>query len=175
MYSLPCSHCGQPISVSASKAGQEVPCPHCESSVQVPKLGELKSLAPAAEVDSNAPAAQAAGSHSAAGSIVFVALAMLATACLLVAGFCGIRWYLIEVPLTTQQHISETKVALQDASAAQLIIEYESLEEYGIDVKKPFPYQMIANTKAKWGLNALVASAVGTAAVLGAATAASRR
>ena len=175
MYLLHCGHCNQPISVSASKAGQEMACPHCESTVQVPKLGELKRLATSGKVDTTTPAAPVPGSHSAAGSIVFVVLAMLATACLLVAGFCGIRWYLIEVPLTTQQHISETATALQEASAAQLIVEYEGLEKYGIDVKKPFPYQMIANTKAKWGFNALVAAAVGTASVLGAATAASRR
>lgn len=175
MYSLPCDHCDQPIAVSPSKAGQAMDCPHCGKSTLVPNLGQLKRVALAdASLESTPIVAESTGT-SATGSIAFVALALLATACLVVASFCGIRWFLIEVPTTTAQHIEETKAALQDASAAQLIIEYESIEEYGIDVDKPFPYQIIANTKSEWGFNAAVAAAVGSLAVVGAAVSATRR
>jgi ribosomal protein S27E len=175
MYSLPCGQCDQSITVTASKAGQEVECPRCGQTVVVPKLGELKGLAGLASGDELDPTAVDSSNPSAAGSILFVFLALLATGCLVVATFCGIRWFLIDVPSTTGQHIAEIEAALMDASAAQLIVEYENLEKYGIDVDQPFGYQVIANTKAKWGYNALVAAAIGGVALIGAALSAMRR
>lgn len=175
MHSLPCGHCDQLIPVSPSKAGQSVECHHCGQTTLVPKLGELKKLALAATEGEQVPIASGSPDTSASGSIAFVALAMLATACLVIASFCGIRWFLIEVPSTTAKHIEATAAALKDASAAQLIVEYESIEEYGIDIDTPFTYQAIANTKAEWGFNAAVAAGIGCLAVVGAAVSASRR
>lgn len=182
MYSLPCNECDQPISVSASKAGQRIPCPQCGTEVVVPKLGELKRLpkasgGPSSDTEGSANETDLGPSGNAASgsSIVFVTLAFLATACLIIAFYCGIRWFLIEVPTTTEQHIAATTAAMKKASAAQLIIEYESLEKFGIDVASPFPYQITANNKAKWGLNALVAASLGGVAVLGAGLSARKR
>ena len=152
-----------------------VECPKCEQTTLVPKLGELRKAAQSDETSQPKPASTESSGISTAGSIAFVALALLATACLVIASFCGIRWFLIEVPSTTAEHIEETAKALKGASAAQLIVEYEGLEEFGIDVDKPFQYQAIANTKADWGFNAAVAAGVGSLALVGAAASASRR
>jgi hypothetical protein len=175
MYFLPCAHCEQPIAVSPSKAGQSMECPQCGQAISVPNLGELKKVAVVDTDHRPAPSDSRSSDANATRSIAFVVLALLATACLVVASFCGIRWFLIEVPLTTAQHIADAKAAFQDASAAQLIVEYESIEEYGIDIDKPFSYQAIANNKAEWGFNAVVATAVGSLAIVGAAISASRR
>jgi DNA-directed RNA polymerase subunit RPC12/RpoP len=182
MYLLPCDECDQPISVTASKAGQQISCPQCGAEVVVPKLGELKRLqvpqggqSRAADGSTNPSNVGPPDNVASGSSIVFVTLAFLATACLIIAFYCGIRWFLIKVPTTTEQHIATTTAAMKEASAAQLIVEYESLEKFGIDVASPFPYQVTANTKAKWGLNALVAASLGGVAVLGAGLSAKKR
>ena len=175
MYLLPCSDCDQSITLSASKAGQEVECLHCHTMVAVPKLGELRNLPLVEGTESATKSATSSGGPSAGNSIAFIVCALVATGCLLVASYSGIRWYLIDRPTNSDTHIAELKAAYQKAPAASLILEYESIEKLGIEGAGPYQYKVIANTKADWGFNALVAAAIGAASVAGAGLAASRR
>jgi hypothetical protein len=98
----------------------------------------------------------------------FVCLGLVATASLLVAGFCGIRWGLVEVPSTTEQHIARYRAEYAKLTAAELIREYEDMEKYGLDLTVPYRYKQAELEKKEWGRNASIAAAVGGAAVLGA-------
>ena len=73
-------------------------------------------------------------------------LGLIATACLLVAGFCGIRWSLIDVSGTTEQHIANYREQYKGLTAAELIREYEQMEKYGLDLAAP-----LTNTRSRKG------------------------
>jgi hypothetical protein len=96
-------------------------------------------------------------------------LGLIATACLLVAGFCGIRWSLIDVPLNTEQHIATYREQYKGLTAAELIREYEQMEKYGLDLASPYNYKKQERTKRRWGQNASIAAGLGGLAILGAA------
>ncbi len=91
---------------------------------------------------------------------------LTAAACLLIAGFCGIRWALTAVPATTEEHIAEVRQHLSERSAAELVREYEDMEKRGIDLGVPFKYKEIAMRKSKWGKDASIAATIGGVALL---------
>jgi len=165
MYRLPCPHCQSTASVAASRAGDRMPCPSCGEEFVVPKLGDLRQLHGDTPGTANA---EPAGIESAAGSgrsLAFVAFGVLGIASLLVAAYCGVRWALIDVPYTTDSHLAEVATLYLESPPAQLIREYEQMEELGIDMAMPLRYQVTADTRREWGLNASVAGLVGLAAV----------
>ncbi|WP_146514067.1 hypothetical protein [Rubripirellula amarantea] len=169
MYSLTCPHCQHAIPVAPSKAGQEMLCPECQRAVQVPKLGQLKSLPRVDSVEDGGGRRElGARGLSDSSSIVFVICALIATACLLVAGLCGIRWYLIESQTTTEEHVALLAEQYSKANAAQLIREYEQMEELDIDIGGPYGYKVTQREKDDWGFNALMAAIVGSLAFVGA-------
>jgi hypothetical protein len=84
----------------------------------------------------------------------------MATASLLVAGFCTIRWALVDAPLTTADHIAEYERAYESASPAALIREFEEMEERGIEMPVPYNYKRMEMTKQAWGRNALVSGII---------------
>ena len=98
----------------------------------------------------------------------FLVLGLIATASLLVAGYCGIRWVLIDVPHTTEEHIASMAEQYQKLSAAELIREYEQMDRYGIELVTPYPYKQLQMKKDSWGRNASMAGAIGGLAFLGA-------
>ena len=167
MHLLPCPHCEKALSVSPSKAGEETSCPHCGGSLLIPKLGELKQL-PLDEESSSGDAASrsapAEGSSLAKG--VFAVAGLVAAASLLVAAFCGLRWALVEVPATTDDHVSVIRQELAERSAAELVREYEDMEKRGLDLGVPFKYKEIADLKSAWGRNAIIAGAIGVGSLL---------
>lgn len=167
MHLLPCPSCQASIPVSPSQAGDRTTCPNCQSSVAIPTLGKLRQL-PLAEQAPPAGELRSieTGSRSGAG---FIVLGLIATACLLVAGFCGIRWSLIDVSATTEKHISSYREQYKALTAAELIREYEQMEKYGLDLASPYKYKQEERTKRKWGLNASIAAGLGGLAILGAA------
>lgn len=169
MHLLPCPNCQTPIPVSPSQAGNRMSCPSCQSDVDIPKLGELRRLSLAEEPSSSPGAAGADKTdRSIARGTGFLVLGLIATASLLIAGFCGIRWVLIDVPTTTEGHIAEVREQYRDLTAAQLIREYEQMERYGIDLVTPYGYKKLQIEKDSWGRNASIAGAVGGLAFLGA-------
>ena len=166
MHLLPCPHCQTAIPVSPSQAGNQTSCTSCQSDVDIPKLGELRKL-PLVEEPQTAEATEAPES-SIARRAGFLVLGLFATASLLVAGFCGIRWLLIEVPNTTEEHITTLRQQYSELSAAELVREYEQMDEYGIELIAPYDYRKEQIKKDSWGRNASMAGTVGGLAILGA-------
>ena len=103
-----------------------------------------------------------------ARSAGFLALGLIATACLLVAGFCGIRWVLIDVPNTTEEHIADIREQYRGLSAAELVREYEQMDRYGLELVMPYKYKELQIKKDSWGRNASIAATGGALAILGA-------
>ena len=169
MHLLPCPTCRTPIPVSPSHAGNQTSCPDCQSKVQIPKLGELRRL-PVAEDSLSDERQGIAGSseRSIARGTGFLVLGLIATASLLITGFCGIRWVLIDVPKTAEQHMSEIREHYRGLTAAELIREYEQMDSYGIDLVSPYDYKKLQIEKDTWGRNASIAGAVASLACLGA-------
>lgn len=131
----------------------------------IPKLGELRLL-PNPDRSSAQPDDFVSAETSAARSFGFLLFACLAAGSLIVGGFSGIRWFLTDVPLTTDRHIEELRTALKTADPANLIREYEDMEKYGLELPEPYKYKIAENAKRAWGRNALVAAAIGLVALL---------
>ena len=98
----------------------------------------------------------------------FLVLGLIATASLLIAGFCGIRWVLIDVPTTAEQHIEQIREQYRGLTAAELIREYEQMDRYSIDIVTPYNYKKLQIEKDGWGRNASIAGGVAGLAFLGA-------
>ncbi len=176
MHLLTCPECETAFPVANSQAGQHTACPHCNASIDVPTLGQLRRLP---EAEETRPALDQTREPSGGGSAGFLVFGLIATAALVVGSFCGIRWAMIDVPMTTEAHIAGLDQAYNDLSAAQLIREYEQMEELSIDLRTPYVYKQIEIKKSEWGRTALISAIVGVLAIGGAvivaATSASRR
>ena len=164
MHRLSCPQCQHPIPVAVSKAGAIVSCPECGAEVAVPKLGELKRL----PLHDNSAGRSPSGSPSSAGSpLPFVLMACIATAAVLGAGYCGLRYVLTDVPMTTEEHLREYKQGYETASPATLIREYEDMEKYGLELGEPMLYKSIEQRKSQWGRSTLLCGGVAAVAILG--------
>lgn len=162
MYLLPCPECQQAFEVSPSQAGDNIACPSCRASVPIPKLGELRQLptsAPAADDDHSTPAS----ADTSGRQVASVILGMVALAGFLIGGYAAIRWYLVKTPITTEIHIANTEEAYLEAPVAQLIREYEAMEEKGLDLPAMYNYKSKAIEKSGWALTAAISA--GLAAV----------
>jgi hypothetical protein len=173
MYLLPCSQCAQTIAVSVSKAGDVVTCSACGAEVSVPNLGELKRLPQddaKASLDASVEAARAGKSP-----LVFISLGLIATAALLVAAYCGLRWSLIDIPITTESHIADYEREYKTVAPAVLIREYESMEKFGIEMVGPMKYVQLAGLRRQWGSSAATAAGVGLVSLMAAFALGSRK
>ncbi len=92
--------------------------------------------------------------------IGFVVLSLISVASLVIAGFCGIRWALLDAPMTTEKHLAELQEAYEDLDAARLIREYEDMEQFGLTVNTPYNYKRERDIKDAWGRNTLVAAII---------------
>ncbi len=172
MHLLPCPACQSAIPVSPSQAGDQTRCPSCQELVDIPKLGHLRQL-PLAEHENGT---KNAGNHlpgsrpesSSGNRAAFLALAVIATLSLLIAGFSTVRWAMIETPKTTDEHLAEFHETYKTLNPAELIREYEQMEETGLDLPLPLLYKKNALQKAAWARSAGVAGTVGGVAILGA-------
>ena len=168
MYLLPCPNCQASIPLSPSQAGDQTTCSGCHASVKVPNLGQLRQL-PIVEDDTNVDHHQGV-EISTGRSTGFVILGLIATASILVAAYCGIRWSLIDVSTTTEEHLTSYREAYRSLTAAELIREYEQMEEGGFELGGPADYKLAEIDRKAWGRNASIAAAVGGLAMLGAFT-----
>ena len=130
----------------------------------MPKLGELRQL-PHVEETAGRSDRSASSPSSFGRRVAFAGLGLVALAGAVIAVFCGIRWVLIEVPTTTEAHISELRETYQELSAAELVREYQNIEQLGVSVPAPMRYQVIGEEKRRWGRNALIAAAIALLAV----------
>jgi len=168
MHLLPCSHCDVEIPVAPSQAGDQVICPGCDQPVTVPRLGQLRQF-PLAEEEKSSTAA---GSRSSESQMplglraAFLIAGLVAVGSLLVAGYCGIRWAMVDVPATSEYHIQDIHDALKETPAANLVREYEDMERYGLEVAQPYPYKLLELERRGWGNRAVVAGVIALIAVL---------
>lgn len=158
MYLLPCSHCQASIQVGPKQAGDTLSCPQCGHEVAIPKLGDLKKLPQEDAAADDLPRS----SRSTFGQRVgFAVLVLITTLCLLIAAFCGLQWLTTEVPTTTEEHIAELREDYAELPAANLVREYEAIEQVGVDIATPLDYRVAELTRQRWGRNALIAGAFG--------------
>ena len=141
--------------MTPAQAGNHVSCPSCSEMVAIPKLGELKQL-PRAE----GAAAVQTTSGGGGSTFVFGVLGLIAVAALLITGYCGIRWAMIEVEATTDSHVAEIQERYTESDPAVLIREFEDMEKYSLDLIAPYSYQKAANEKSSWALNASIAGVI---------------
>ncbi|GAA5507147.1 hypothetical protein [Novipirellula caenicola] len=168
MYQLSCPHCQKVILVTPSQAGDSVSCPSCEQSVAVPRLGELKRLPrdeSASAATNEPPSYNEAGSGRTFGTL---ALGLICTASLLIAAYCGIRWALIDAPVNTEIHLQEVRDVYPTRNPAELLREYEQMEEAGLELPVPYGYKRVQNLKQGWGQNAAIAGGVAILTLIGA-------
>ena len=164
MYLLPCPHCHESISVSPSQAGDSAKCPHCGGDAPIPKLGELRRLPQADDVDNSQQELPAAG----ASSIASVLLGMVGVIALFVAGFAAIQWYLVDVPTSTDEHVAKMKAEYEKMEAARFIREFEHMETYRLEVPSMFDYKIAELKRRRWGTNALIAGGIALTSLLAA-------
>ena len=150
MYELTCPECQTANSVTPAKAGGEIACAQCGTSVAVPKLGELKQLPPMATTGEKTQPKDDVHGLSGGRSMAFAAVAALSLLCFLGAAFCGVNWATIEVPITTETHLADLKRSYDLSSSAKLIREYEDITQYGVDIPQPYPYRNIELRKQAW-------------------------
>jgi len=170
MHLLPCPHCDAKLSVAPSQAGDNMPCPECGQSVAIPSLGQIRQL-PQAEQEASSTQSSGSATQSDVSAIRragFLLFGLIAIGSLMIAAYSGIRWYLIDVPATTEEHIAMIREEYAEAPAAQLIREFEDMERYGLELATPYRYKVIENERNDWGQNASIAGAIGGVAVLGA-------
>jgi hypothetical protein len=121
-------------------------------------LGDLRQLA---RCEANAGISHKSGQELPIGRrIGSVVLGLLAVASLVMAGFCGLRWALLDVPMTTEQHLREVRETYADLDAARLIREYEDMEKYSLAIAVPYTYKTEQNIKNGWGRKAVIAAIV---------------
>jgi hypothetical protein len=159
MPTLTCPHCSHRLEVAVSRAGTEVPCGACGQSVTVPKLGELREL----QSDTSATAGATAGGRDlSTGSplgprLVFAALVAAAALASIVAAFALVRFAMIERPTTSAEHIAEIEEVYPQLPGARLVREWQHIEAFRPELANPFYYQIIANEKAAWLRQGLIA------------------
>ncbi len=70
------------------------------------------------------------------------------------------------MPIDTESHIAEYRNAYDGLQAAELIREYEQMEEFGVEIVLPYPYKKLADTKASWGWTSVIAAGVSVTLIL---------
>jgi len=148
------------MSVTPAQAGDRLPCPQCDRSVAVPKLGEVRQLPRADSLAGGADALFGASNNasgSAGGTIAFVALSAIALASLLAAGYTGIRWAMVDSSQNTESFLEEVEAQYQKVDSAVLIREYEDMEEFSLDLLSPYPFHQKVLEKRRWGWNTVAA------------------
>jgi len=86
--------------------------------------------------------------------------------CFGVAVFCGIRWSMVTVPQTTEGNIADLRQQYSELPPANLIREWEDMENYGLDIVGTFKYHTLQKQKDDWGVSTLVAIGIGFLAMV---------
>lgn len=161
MYLLSCPNCQSKLSVSPAKAGEQLECPDCSVLVDVPNLVALRKLPRSDSSVEGADSSTKASSNPGA-TIVFAALSAIALAALLMAGYTGIRWAMIDASKNTETFLEQMDGEYNRIDAAVLIREYEDMEEYSMDLVSPYKFHETVLEKRRWGWNTVLAGAVAT-------------
>ncbi|MDG2223140.1 MAG: hypothetical protein P8L85_17295 [Rubripirellula sp.] len=167
MYLLPCPHCEHEIPVANYQAGDETTCSQCGQGVVIPKLGQLRQLPTAESPTHSEPAGKLSDSElSPLRRGGFLLFGLIALASFLIAAFCGINWFLSETSGTTDEHLKSVRTEYAKVPAAQLIREFEDMDNLSLDLTLPYAYKTKENRRRDWGQNASVAATVGGLSIL---------
>jgi hypothetical protein len=158
---LPCPFCSTTVDVPTSRAGSEIDCPSCQKSIPVPKLGELRKLASQTTGSTANPSIAGVGSGPRAA---FALLMGIATIAIIGGSYCMVRFAAIDVPATTEDHIAEVEQMYSQIPAAQLVREWQELEDFSPEIAHPYVYQEIADEKSLWLRNGLIGFSIAAAA-----------
>jgi len=159
---LPCPHCSAVIDVPVSRAGSELNCPTCQQIVAVPKLGELRKLDAA-----NSASVEVAALGSSAGRRAVFALLLAISAISAIAGtYCLVRYFAIEAPISTDQHIAEVEQAYGQIAGAELVREWQEMENFSPELSNRYVYQAIADERSGWLTKAVIGFVVATAVAI---------
>lgn len=175
MFQLPCPHCGKILELAASRAGSEIECSACHQLVSVPKLGHLRQRQAEQQQPSSDLRPTGAIGPAAADTMLWTRLGFVASIgvvaiALGLAGFCLVRYLVIEVPETTESHLQQIDEFYSQVSAAQLVEQWRQLETFREDTAGPYAYQRVAQQKARWAMRAtsgLVVALIALALALG--------
>jgi hypothetical protein len=161
---LPCPHCDQKVLVAISQAGTEVTCQGCQQSIRVPKLGELKKIAADEAQQSGASDVSSTAGTTAADQtgrrIIFGGLLAICGVAAVAGLFCLVRYLSVEVPATTEMHIAEIERLYRESPAAQLVREWQQMENYNLEASGPYLYKKLEKEKSRWARNSLIAGGV---------------
>ncbi|HBJ39130.1 MAG TPA: hypothetical protein DDZ51_31165 [Planctomycetaceae bacterium] len=125
--------------------------------IPVPKLGELRKL----QSQSAESAAKPPASSTATGQRTAFALLMAIAAIAIVgASYCVVRYAAIEVPATSEDHIAEIEQLYSQMPDAQLVREWQEMEDFSPELASPYVYQLVAEEKSRWLRNALIGFAI---------------
>lgn len=166
MHLLPCPQCNVAISVSPAQAGSQVVCTGCGKTVDVPRLGGLRKLPLADVADENDSGGRI--ETPIASRIGYSVLGLIGFVLLIAAAYGGVRWALLEVPATTEQHIAELRETYENAAVGQLIREWEEIESYDVSANVPFPYRITELRKQELGRSAATMAVAGLLSILAA-------
>jgi len=160
---ISCPLCSAAVDVPASRAGSEIDCPSCKQTIPIPKLGELRKLQIEDTASANRPTVQSdtlARSSGAGQRVAFGMLMAVAALATVGASYCMVRYFAIHVPATTEDHLAEVDELYPQMSAAQLVDEWKEMEDFSEQLARPYMYQVIAEEKSNWLVNALIGFAV---------------
>lgn len=155
MHLLTCPACQSQVPVAPARAGEQIACPSCEAVIQVPKLGELRKLPRQEASGATTPAAGQQRSNVAFAS--FFLLCVLAS---MVTLFCGTMYLMSRAPVTTESFLADREKDHQKASPADMVIEFNAMEERSLDVRIPYSFQTEVDVKMGWRNRALISAAV---------------
>ena len=164
MYLLPCPKCDSSLSISPSQAGDTTACPECAEPVSIPKLGELRKL-PTNDAQSSTQQTVESDA-STGGRIGFVIFSFLALMGMLITGFCGIRWSLVQAKESTESHLQAIEDTYPTLTPAKLVREFEDMEKYGLNYPLPYTYKTKQLEKQSWRNGALAGGALCFASAL---------
>lgn len=166
---ISCPLCSATVDVPTSRAGSEIECPSCKQTIPVPKLGELRKLQlqnSAATSNTTAPRDTIARNAGAGQRVAFGMLMAVAALAIVGASYCMVRYFAIQVPATTEDHLAEVEELYPQMSAAQLVDEWKQMEDFSEQLARPYMYQVIAEEKSSWLINAMIGFAVAAIAAI---------
>ncbi|OUT58181.1 MAG: hypothetical protein CBB71_14205 [Rhodopirellula sp. TMED11] len=154
MHLLTCPDCQSQVPVAPARAGEQIPCPSCEAVIQVPKLGELRNL-PRQE----APVATTPKADQPRSNVAFASFFLLCVLASMVTLFCGTMYLMSQAPVTTESFLADRKVDHQQASPADMVMEFNAMEERSLDVRIPYSFQTEVDVKQGWRNRSLFSAA----------------
>lgn len=164
-YQLPCTNCSESIPVAIKMAGRTTNCQHCDSSVEVPPMREIRRLEPAVEnnTGSNQVNRQPA-KRSESGSWLFSSGLLLAGIATLAAVSLWFYANSLQTASTVQDEIKINDQVLTEATPGTVWSVWTAMSESGLPEWKETE-QTRYNKQAK--ILKTIASGIGVLSVLG--------